>query len=584
LPAASMIRPDLILDWGSHSMHTYLLLHKEADVAGLEQKISTLIKEQLPEEQISLTLQPLKNIHLYTIDGKPAGMKYVYFFSAIAIFILAIACINFINLSTARSEKRAKEVGLRKVVGADRSQLIKQFFGESIVFTLIALVLALILIEIFQTAFNNITGKNFMITNMSGKSFFGIILITIFTGLISGSYPALFLSSFQPVAVLKGTLGARFRNKSFRTILVIVQFALSTMLLIGTGVIYHQLQYVQNKDLGYNKENVLFFRMNRDIQENYDVLRNELLQHQDIVGISRASALPTETWAIMRGITWEGKESSAGAAFGFAAIDHDYIETLNLEMAQGRNFSIKFPIDTANFIFNEKAINVMGMTDPVGKLFALDEESRGTIVGVVKDFHFLPLTYAIEPLILLLAPDYYRFVLVKIRPHDIKETIRLVEAAWKKLAPEYPFEYHFLDERFEENYREELRAGKIFQHFVMIAILISCLGLLGLASFTAEQKTKEIGIRKILGASIPGILILLLKEFTRWIILSNIIAWPIAYFAMNNWLQHFAYRIDISWWMFIAAGSVALLIAFLTVSYQTFKAAMANPVESLKYE
>ena len=581
---AKMVNPNFYEEWGSHSLHTHVLLQQETAVKNLEQKLSEMIQERLPEEKISLTLQPLSDIHLYSIDGKKAGMSYVYLFSVIAIFILTIACINFINLSTARSEKRAKEVGLRKVVGANRLQIIRQFFGESIIFTLIALAAALLLVEFFQSPFNNVTGKNLNITAFNSSFIIGLMLIAIFTGLVAGSYPALFLSSFQPITALKGTISQRFKNKFFRKILVIIQFSLSIMLLIGTGIIYNQLQYMQKKDLGFNKENVLYLGMNRTLRENYDAFKNELLQNRDIVGTTRTSELPTEIWSIMRGIKWEGKESSEGAAFGFAAIDQDYIETMNMEIVQGRNFSIKFPSDTSNFIFNEKAINVMGMADPIGKPFVLDEDARGTIVGVVKDFHFLPLTNAMEPLILMIQPGFYREVLVKIRSDNMKKTIRHIENAWKKISPDYPFEYHFLDERFEANYRDELRAGKIFQYFVIIAIFISCLGLLGLASFTAEQKTKEIGVRKVLGASIPRIVFLLIKEFTKWVILSNLIAWPIAYFAMNSWLQNFAYRVNIGILTFILSAIVALVIAVMTVSYQSIKAALANPVESLQYE
>jgi putative ABC transport system permease protein len=584
VPITAMVRPDRNDDWGGHFAHTFVLLQKGTNIDQLENNLSHLIQEQLPEEKLWMKLQPLNKLHLYTIDGRNAGMNYVYFFSIIAIFILTIAGINFINLSTARSEKRAKEVGLRKVVGADRSQIIKQFFGESILFTIFSLVLALILTEIFQNTFNNIVGKNLDIITFNARLILSLSFIAVFTGVVSGSYPALFLSSFQPVKVLKGTISQRFQNRFFRKILVIVQFSLSIMLLIGTGIIYRQLQFIQKKDLGFSKENILYLDLNRDLRQNYDAFKNELLQRHNIAGVARTSELPTEIWSIMRGIKWQGMPTGESAAFGFAAIDFDYIEMMDIKMVQGRNFSEKFPSDSANYIFNETAIRAMGMTDPIGKIFSLSEEEKGTIIGIVKDFHFLPLNYAIEPLLLMLEPDYYGRILIKIHNENMQKSIAHIEKVWNKISPAYPFEYHFLDETFNVMYSDAIGAGKIFKYFVIVAILISCLGLLGLASFTAEQKTKEIGVRKVLGASISGIILLLTNEFVKWVAISNLIAWPIAYFAMKMWLQNFAYRINIGIGIFLLSAVLALVIAVLTVSYQSIKAAVANPVESLRYE
>jgi len=571
-------------NWGSHWLRTFVFLQKDTDTKNLENKLSALIQERLPEEKISLVLQPLNHLHLYTVDGKQAGMKYVYFFSIIAIFILTIACINFINLSTARLEKRAKEVGLRKVVGADRSQLIKQFFGESILFTLIALILAVFLIELLLPVFNNVTGKTLDIHYLNSSFLLGFIFIAIFTGLISGSYPAIYLSSFQPVKVLKGAIGQKSKNKFFTKSLVIIQFALSILLLISTGIIYKQLKFMQTKDLGFNKENILYMNSNSDIRKNYEVFKNELLQNQKFISITRTSELPTEIWSIMRGIVWEGKETPDGAAFGFAAIDYDFFKTMDIEIVQGRGFSKKFPADTSNYIFNEKAIEVMGMKNPIGKRFSPDENNSGTIIGIVKNFHCLPLTYEIEPMMIQLLPSWDRHILVKVRSDNLPETIKYAENVWHNLAPNYPFEYHFLDEQFEKIYGDELRAGEIFKYFVIIAIFISCLGLLGLASFTAEKRTKEIGVRKLLGASTSRIFSMLSVEFFKWVLIANIIAWPIAWFAMKTWLQNFTYRTPLSLWIFCLSGIIALVIALLTVSYQCIKSASANPIDSLKYE
>ncbi len=572
-------------DWGSQWLRTYVLLQGNTDYKNLELKLSSLIKEHLPEEKISLVLQPLKNIHLYAVNGEPEGMKYIYFFSIIALFILIIACINYMNLSTARSAKRSRETGIRKVMGAYKSQISRQFFGESILYTIIALAASLVLVELIRPFFNDLTGKNLVFDYTNYQMIAGLIFITIFAGLFSGTYPALFISAFQPVKVLKGNNSDKGSGGTrFRKILVIIQFSLSIILIISTLIIYSQLEFIQNKEMGYNKDNILYFSLNRELRENYDALKIELLQNTDILNITKTSELPTEISSIIRGITWEGKETDEGAAFGFASVDYDYFETMNMEVVQGRAFSKKFPADSGNVIFNEKAIKVMGMESPVGKQFALDEENKGTIIGVLKDFHSLPLTYEIEPMIILMVPDYQRYMLVKIQSENIAGTIENIEASWAKFSPGFPFEYHFLDEDFDMLYRDEIRSGKIFGYFVILAIFISCLGLLGLSSFTAEQRTKEIGVRKVLGASVTNIVIILVKEFTKWVLYANLIAWPIAWFMMNNWLQNFAYKTDIGWWVFLLAGGIAFVIAVITISSQAIKAAVANPVKALKYE
>jgi putative ABC transport system permease protein len=576
--------PDAGENWESHYLSTYALLRRDADIADLEKKMSVMIQGRLPEEKISLKLQPLTKLHLYTVDGREEGMKYVYFFSVIAAFILIIACINYINLSTARSEKRAKEVGLRKVVGAHRSQIARQFFGESVLFTLIALAVAFVLIQLLQGPFNALTGKTLKLADFNPGFVLGLVLITAFTGLASGLYPALVMSSFEPARALREGFRRRGRKASLRKALVVTQFALSIMLLIGTGVIFSQLRYMQKTDLGFDQADMLYLRMNDKVRDNYDAFRTELMRNPEIVGVTRTFELPMEIWAITRGVTWEGKETPGGAAFGFAVVDYDTLDLMKMKFAAGRNFSREFPSDASNFIFNEKAIEVMGMRDPVGKPFKLSEVSKGTIIGVVKNFHSLPLTYAIEPVVIVMDPKFHRLVLVKIRPEGRKAALGRIEAAWKTFAPGFPFEYRFIDERFGLNYAQEVRAGRIFGYFVMIAIFISCLGLLGLASFTAEQKTKEIGVRKALGASTAGVVALLTRQFLRWVVLSNLIAWPVAYLAMRGWLNHFAYRTRVGLLVFVLSAALTLAIALLTVSYQAVKAARANPVDSLRYE
>jgi putative ABC transport system permease protein len=584
LAAPGIVDPEAGENWHNHYLWTFALLREGTGVADVEKKLSAMIEARLPEEKIALKLQPLSKLHLYAIDGREEGMKYVYFFSAIAAFILIIACINYVNLSTARSEKRAKEVGLRKVVGAHRSQIARQFFGESVLFTLISLAVAVGLIMLLQGPFNAVTGKVLKLADFSAGFILGLVLITAFTGLASGLYPALVLSSFKPAKAIREGSGRRGRKASLRKTLVVVQFALSIILLIGTGVIYSQLRYLQRTDLGFDQDDVLYLRLNDKVRDNYDAFRTELLRHPEIAGVARASELPMEIWSITRGVTWEGKETPEGAAFGYGSVDYDTIDLLKLTVVAGRNFSREFPSDEANFIFNEKAIEVMGMRDPVGKPFRLSEVSKGTIIGVVKDFHSLPLNYAIEPLVMVMNPGFYRLVLVRVRPDGRKAALACLEEAWKTFSPGFPFEYRFIDERFGLNYAQEIRAGKVFGYFVVIAVFVSCLGLLGLASFTAEQKTKEIGVRKALGASTAGVVVLLTKQFLKWVGLSNLIAWPVAYLAMRGWLNHFAYRTRIGVLVFALAAALALAVALLTVSYQALKAARANPVDSLRYE
>jgi len=583
MPISMVAKKDDEGNWGSHWLQTFVLLNEGSNSLEIEKQFSGLIKEMIPEEKISLTIQELRNLHLYAIDGTMTGMKNVYFFSVIAIFILAIACINFMNLSTARSHKRARETGLRKVLGANRSQLVKQFFGESIFFTLLALIISFGLIELVRPAFNELTGKSLNIDYYNWQQMTSLLIIVVLTGIISGSYPALFLSSFLPAKVLKGNMRTGRSKSGFRKILVVVQFSLSIILMIGTGIIYLQLNYIQKKDLGFNKENIVYLPLNKELRENYDAIKNQLLQNSSIQGVTLSSALPNEIWSIMRGITWEGKETDEGAAFGFLSVDFDFIETLNMEMVDGRSFSKEISTDQNGIIFNEKAIRLMNMDNPVGKEFSLGDE-KATIIGVVKDFHSLPFTYEIEPLMVVIDPDFQRFILVRTESQNLTANIEYIENIWGENILSFPFEYHFLDETFESTYIDEIRSGKLFGYFVLLAIFISCLGLFGMASYTTEQRNREMGVRKVLGASITNVIFLVSKEFAKWVLIANIIAWPIAWYVMDQWLQNFAFKIDMPWWVFIISGGMAIFIALATVSTQALKAGMINPIESLKHE
>jgi hypothetical protein len=578
------LSPEIIESWGDHYAITFVLLQDGAILADVEEKLSGLIQERLPDEQISLALQPLSDIHLYSSDGSEQGMEFVRAFSIVAAFILIIACINYINLSTARSEKRAKEVGLRKVVGARRAQIVWQFFIESLLFTLIALMVALFFIQVLEGVFYDLTGKTLVLADLGTGLIVGLLIIAGFTGLAAGVYPAVVLSSFKPVRAMKDGIDRPGKRASFRKTLVVVQVSLSVMLLIGMGVVEKQLGFIRGRDMGFDKENVLFVRMAGGLAKNYEAFRHELLQDPDVVGLTRTFQLPGEASAIVRGLRWEGMEAGESAAFGFIPVDFDTLDLLDMKIVRGRNFSREFPADESNFMLNERAVEVMGLEDPIGKPFSTSGDSTGTIVGVVKDFHAMPLHYGIEPVVLVMNPNFYRVVLVKIRPGGRRGAISAVEAAWKKFAPGFPYEYHFLDERFEFYYGTEILAGKIFRYFVLIAILISCLGLLGLSAFVVEQKTKEIGIRKALGASVPRVVLLLTKQFFLWVLLANVVAWPVAYVAMRRWLENYPFRTSLGLDIFLLSAIVALVITMLTVSFQAVRAARANPVDSLRYE
>jgi putative ABC transport system permease protein len=569
-------------NWNSHNCQVYVLLNKNVNYVQVEEKIYGMIKKHTPEDESYLRLQPLKRARLYTLGGELGTIKYVYIFSLIALFILVIACINFMNLATARSTKRAREVGLRKVVGARRIQIIRQFFGESIVLTVCALGFGLLLMEVVLPLFNNLSGKNLQFDLFGNIAIFASFIgIALFTGFLSGSYPALFLSSFLPGKVLKSTYRSSGSSSNLRKILVVFQFSLSIFLIISTTVIYSQLQYIRSKNLGFNKENLIYASINDRIRGNFDAIKNEILQNPHILNMTRTFQLPSYN-RYSAPVEWEGKTPDQNIVFNISLVDPDYLNTLKLELVQGRNFSDEFSTDTSNYILNEEAVKQMGLKFPIGKW--LEFGGKGEIIGVVKNYHYMPFTYEIQPLILYYNPAYYRYTMLRISGDNIPQTLGFLEKTWTKFAPEFPFEYHFLDEDYEHIYRTEHRLGALVRYFTFLAIFISCLGLFGLASFMAEQRTKEIGVRKVLGATVSSITLLLSREYTKWVLLANILAWPLAYVAMHKWLQGFAYQVDLSALTFIMAGFLTLVIALLTVSYQAIKASIANPVEALRHE
>lgn len=596
LPIETFLAKDHDPDnWGRFQLNTYVQLQKELPLPVLERKITDFLDRHIPGREITLRLQPLTQIHLYGIGGG-GTIQYIYIFSLVAAFILIIACINFMNLTTARSSNRAKEVGMRKVVGAYKSEIAKQFFYESILLSLFSFILAMIIVSLILPAFNNLSSKQLTMYSFGNlQMILGLIGITLMTGIISGSYPAFFLSSFKPVKILKGSLLFSRHDKSvskkwFRKILVVTQFSFSILLIICTIVVSNQLNYMRNRDLGYNKEEVVWLQMSRDMKQQYLSIKSEILRNPNVLSVTAASQIPSMGLKFNHGFDWEGREPDVDLGLNRVLVDHDYFETLNMEMVQGRSFSKKISADATDaYIVNETAVKAMGIISPIGKRFSFhtrDGLRKGTIIGVVKDFHFYSLREKIEPLAIYIEPEECNYICIRIHsaPNDLYATIKFIETKIARFAPDLLFEYHFLNESFDSMYRTEQRLEKIFSYFSSLAILIACLGLFGLAAYTADQRTKEICIRKVLGASLSGVVKLLTKEFIILVALANIIAWPTAYFVMNNWLQSYAYRIHVGLFTLIVSSVLALGIAMITVSLQAFKVAMANPINSLRYE
>ncbi|UCH62033.1 MAG: ABC transporter permease [Fidelibacterota bacterium] len=602
--------------WLNLFLYTYIVLREgnspealEAKFPGLYQKYMAPQLQQFAgiswedfEEQgnrIGFFLQPLTSIHLHSnLDSElsPGGNPInLYIFSAIALFILLIACINFMNLSTARSASRAREVGVRKVLGSARSNLVRQFITESILFSILATILAIGVVELVLVPFNNIAGINltFRLFNHWWMTA-SLVALTILVGIIAGSYPAFYLASFKPVDVLKGENRVGKQSGRFRSGLVVFQFAFSIGLIISTMLVFRQLGYVRNKDLGFDKENVIIIPNINRLGNRVAAFRQELKEQSPIINASTSSAIPAHSGfggtlfkAEPPEDTGEGPTfTEEDQEFNNFSADYDYLETMKMELIGGRNFSPEFASDSAAFIINEAVARRFGWEDPVGRdiyVTGWEGQPRYRVVGVIKDYHFESLHKDIKPVVMSLGTTG-NYLMARIQPGDVNKTLTMIEDKWREFAPNIPFDYSFMDEDFDALFRAEQSFGRIVSYFTGLTIFIACLGLFGLAAFTAERRTKEVGIRKALGASVPQVVGLLGKEFTTLLLIANVIAWPIAWYAMSKWLQNFAYRISLSWWTFLVAGALALLIALVTVSYQAVKAATANPVEALRYE
>lgn len=571
-------------EWSGFNFMTYIQLQKNTSQVEVGEKIKNILKDYLPETSTTIRLQPLAHIHLYGLGG--GGLiLYIRIFLVMAIFILIIAAINYMNLSTARSGGRAREVGVRQTIGAKRSQLIRQFMSESIALSIVATIAAVVLVHLFLPSFNRLTGRVIEL-DYSFITLSMLVGIALIMGILSGIYPAAVLSSYRPVNVLKGVLSSRKAGAWFRRILVVTQFSISIFLIIGTMVIYKQVRFFQNKDLGYNKDNILCFSMSGAVAQNYNAIRNELLSHPDVLGMTRTNTTldTTQSTATSNVISWEGQDANESIPWlHVVGVDYDYLDSFGLKMTEGRFFSEEYPSDPKDgMIVNQAAIRAMNMDSPIGKKFHF-WDLDGRIIGIIKDYHFRSLHDPIEPLVLKLGLSL-NTISIKIRSENIAGTIKTIETEIKKIVPGYTLEYEFLDERLNTLYQGEQRMEKITESISLLAIFLSCLGLLGLAVFTMERKAKEIGIRKVLGASILSILLLLTREFAKWVLTANMISWPVAYVVTKHWLGNFANRTSISVWMFVISGLIAFLIAFLTVSFQAVKATLTNPVNSLRCE
>jgi putative ABC transport system permease protein len=573
--------------WGNFSVSMFVMLKPNTCVEKVNDRLKNFLKTKNGEDnKDEIFLQAYQDMYLYSDfkNGVQDGgrIEYVKLFTVVAFFVLLIACINFMNLSTARSSKRAKEVGIRKAIGAERKMIFTQFMGEATLLTCFAVSLSMLLVWIAIPYFNQLTSKQLSF-NLADPSVLILILsVTAITVFLSGSYPALFLSSFKPVSVLKASVIKDTGSAFLRRGLVVVQFTLSVFLLIGTLVIYKQIQYIKSQNLGIDKENLVEIPINRDISKHSETFLQELSRSPAIRSIALTADNPIDISGSSGDLDWEGKKPGQLGSISATWVGYDYLKTVGVPLIEGRDFDRSRP-DSANYLINETAAKMMGIESPVGKTVSF-WNGTGQIIGVIKDFHLQSLHLPITPLILALQPENSSYVLVRTEPGQTAKALADLQKIYGKFNSAFPFEYHFMDEIYEQRYKSEIIIGQLGTIFAVLTIFISCLGLFGLAAFTAEQRIKEIGIRKVLGATVANIAALLSGDFLKLVLLSLLVAIPASLWAMNKWLQSFAYHIDMPWWIFFIAGALAVLIALATVSVQAIRAAVANPVESLRSE
>ena len=591
LASYSSLKEDTVTFAGFYQNFTYALLNDASSVDSLNRKLLDFLHRNWQKDPwYTISLQPLLDIHLHSrlkSEIEPTGsIFYIYIFTAVGLLVLVIACINFMNLTTARAVKRSKEVGIRKVVGARKNQLVHQFIGESLLLSVFSASAAILVVIMVLPQFNRLTAKAIPPVFLTSPSFImGVAVLTLAVGFISGIYPAFFLSAFQPMNSLKSQSAKQGSGTMLRKGLVIFQFALSIGIIFATLTVHKQMEYIQSRNLGYDKDQIVVIPLNKDLRQNYEAFRNELLRNPGIENVATSGYVPTRG-SMHFSFRFQGTEDGLSQVVYF--IDKEFIDTYGLKILAGNDIRrLASDTESLELLVSELTTKEAGYPSPreaVGKSFALDEH-KGQIVGVVNDITIYSLhrePYSISYMVTSIGDHNY--LSIRILPQKISDSIAHIRKVWQKMIPSYPLDYFFLDASFEQMHAADKKMGEIFSLFSILAIVVACLGLFGLATYTAEQKTKEIGVRKVLGASVPSIYLLLSKEFLKWVALANILAWPVAYYAMHKWLENFVYRIAIGWEVFLASAAAALIISILTISYQSLKAAIANPVDSLRCE
>lgn len=576
-----------LTNWGNNSFNLYVEFDEKADPVAIEARLKDVIKKHDENSTNEVTFLPMERWRLYSEfkEGKSVSgdIVYVKLFTTIALFILVIACINFMNLATARSERRAREVGIRKSVGSKRKELIFQFLGETLFISAIAFLIAIALVQLFLPSYNSLVDKKLFIDFANPLLWIAAIGVIVITGLVAGSYPAFYLSSFQPATVLKGRVQAGKKGAAPRKVMVTLQFFFSIVLIVATLVIYLQINHLRNRPTGYNQDQLMLVSVNGDVAKNYKAIKNELLTSGLASAISTSSSPVTEIYAYMGGVSWPGKREDQRAAIATIATGVDYTQTMGIKILQGRDFSEEFN-DSTSVMLNESAVKYMGLKNPLEEKIRWDDKDY-RIIAVLQDVIMTSPQAPVDPAMFVYNPGWLSDVSVRLsKGNDPKESLAKIEEVFKKYNPAYPFTYRFADDEFNQKFANIQMIGRLSNLFSVLAIIISCLGLFGLAAFTAEQRTKEIGIRKVLGATVSSVIVLISKDFTRLILLAFVLAAPLSWWAMNNWLKGYSYRISIEWWILVIAGTGTLLVALLVVSFQALKAAVNNPVKSLRSE
>jgi putative ABC transport system permease protein len=575
-------------EFSNQNFFVFVQLQKGTSLNDLNRKIKEFVVETYSSDEYVPVLRPFARFHLHRLGDGGGSSEQIRLVGFLGAFILLIACINFMNLTTARSGNRSREIGMRRVVGAFRKDIIKQFYFETSLFVLISMVLTVFLAKLFLPAFNTLFQKELTLEVLLNPSLLGFLIGTsLITALVAGSYPALFMSSFKPLRTIKEFSGSSFKRAGFRKILVVIQFSLAIGLIAGAAGVYKQLNYLQTMDLGYNMENLVFFSSSGKLIEQYVTAKNEFLQIPGIKMVSASSAYPTGGRSNSRSWQWEGKDPEFKSLITDMSVDSDFLETFEIPLVQGRFFRKEYDHsgNSGEILINEKMSGIMGKQNPIGTRMSWAYNGQNyTVIGVIKDYLPNPSWREDEPLILFQNPESYRFIFLKIHPENIPQTLAQVKNVFERLNPGFPFEYQFLDATYEIQFESVRRSRSLISYLAGFAIFISCLGLFGLASFNAEQKTKEIGIRKVLGSSVSRVVLQLSNDLTRLVLLANVIAWPVAWYLLNQWLKNFLYRTQIRFDIFIVAGAVTLIIALVTISYQSIRAATANPADSLRHE